>query len=163
MLLRRAEASVNSGCDCTLTDLRQMDSLVGITSACCVAVLLLDAFARRAGMWRDGILQPLQPTNTSNTTSNSSSASISNSSVIAGGAVYSLVQNPRVFASNFIPLWAGVAEGDMVQGARVVESITSSGLVGPAGRDYLLPLSLSLCCSHPGVAESLAACWFHKG
>lgn len=108
-----------------------MDCSVDITSACCIAVLLLDA-ACHAGMWRDGILQPLQPTNT---TSNSSSASTNSSSVTAGGAMYSLVQNPRVFASNFIPLWTGVAEGDLVQGARVVESITNSGLVGPAGED----------------------------
>lgn len=78
-----------------------------------------------AGMWRDGILQP--PINTTN--SSSSSDSSSNAST-----VYTLTQNPGVFASNFIPLWAGLADGDVLTGSRAVDSLNKSGLVQPAGK-----------------------------
>jgi hypothetical protein len=72
-------------------------------------------------MWHDGILTP------ANTTSSSSS------NAAAGGQLYTLTQNPGVFASNFIPLWAGLTEGDEAQGRQVVQALNSSGLVGPAG------------------------------
>jgi hypothetical protein len=49
--------------------------------------------------------------------------------------VYTVTQNPGIFASNFIPLWAGVADGDAVQGGRVVEALNASGLVQPAGKE----------------------------
>lgn len=72
--------------------------------ACCV------------GMWRDGILS--QP---GNTTSGNTSQ------------VYTLTQNPGVFASNFIPLWAGLTEGNESQGAQVVAALKNSSLIGPSG------------------------------
>jgi hypothetical protein len=71
-------------------------------------------------MWHDGILSPVNTTSSSNTAA-------------ADGQLYTLTQNPGVFASNFIPLWAGLAEGDEAQGAQVVAALQNSGLVGPAG------------------------------
>ncbi|KAF6257659.1 trehalase-domain-containing protein [Scenedesmus sp. NREL 46B-D3] len=73
------------------------------------------------GMWHDGILSSA---NTSGSSSNTTAAA---------GQPYTLTQNPGVFASNFVPLWAGLAEGDEAQGARVVQALQASGLVGPAG------------------------------
>lgn len=75
-------------------------------------------------MWRDGILTP------SNNASGTGGSNISSNS----GTVYTVTQNPGIFASNFIPLWAGVADGDAVQGGRVVEALNASGLVQPAGK-----------------------------
>lgn len=67
-------------------------------------------------MWRDGILS--QPGNT--TRGNTSQ-------------VYTLTQNPGLFASNFIPLWAGLTEGNATQGAQVVAALQNSSLIGPSG------------------------------
>lgn len=75
-------------------------------------------------MWRDGILQP-QSDATTDSNSNSSSSNTS--------AVYTLTQNTGIFASNFIPLWAGLAGGDVLTGSRAVDSLNKSGLVQPAG------------------------------
>jgi hypothetical protein len=83
----------------------------------------------RAGMWRDGILA--QSNNASGAGGSNSSSSSSSSS----GTVYTLTLNPGVFASNFIPLWAGVADGGSVQGGRVVEALNASGLVQPSGKE----------------------------
>jgi hypothetical protein len=79
------------------------------------------AFA--AGMWRDGVLQQ----------QNSSSDSADSKAGGSSSSTYTLMQNPGIFASNFIPLWAGVAQGGLVQGGRVVEALQNSGLVQPAG------------------------------
>eukprot|EP00878_Enallax_costatus_P016595 GHUV01017413.1.p1 GENE.GHUV01017413.1~~GHUV01017413.1.p1 ORF type:complete len:351 (+),score=99.53 GHUV01017413.1:657-1709(+) len=71
------------------------------------------------GMWRDGILSP---------TVNSTNSSSTNPD-----QVYTLTQNPHVFASNFVPLWTGITEGSASQGAAVVQALKASGLIGPAG------------------------------
>jgi hypothetical protein len=88
-------------------------------------------------MWHDGILSPVNISSSSNTA--------------ADGQVYTLTQNPGVFASNFIPLWAGLAEGDEAQGAQVVQALKSSGLVGPAGEltNYLYQLKFLRCVAVP--------------
>jgi hypothetical protein len=88
-----------------------------------LSVMLSCAAAALAGMWHDGILSPTSSSSSSNTDA-------------AAGQVYTLTQNPGVFASNFIPLWAGLAEGDELQGAQVVAALQSSGLVGPAGEAF---------------------------
>ena len=65
------------------------------------------------GCWRDGILagtpgQPLdQP--------------------------HQLTQSEIMAASNYVPLWVGLTEGDAQLGARVVDSLRTSGLVQPSG------------------------------
>jgi hypothetical protein len=74
-------------------------------------------------MWRDGILQQQNATDNSSDSSSSSNAS----------TVYTLTQNPGIFASNFVPLWAGLADGDILTGSRAVDSLNKSGLVQPAG------------------------------
>ncbi|GBF87739.1 trehalase-like [Raphidocelis subcapitata] len=50
-----------------------------------------------------------------------------------GGAVFSVSLNPAAFASNYVPLWAGLTAGDEGTGARVVASLEASGLVQPGG------------------------------
>lgn len=90
-------------------------------------------------MWRDGILTPV---NSSSGGESSSSGSIS--------TTYTLTQNPGVFASNFVPLWAGLADGDAVQAGRVVEALQSSGLVQPAGGWVG---GVGCCCT------SMGCCW----
>lgn len=81
-----------------------------------------------AGMWRDGILSPANnATNTSGTSQ-----------------VYTLTQNPGIFASNFVPLWTGLTEDNATQGARVVQALQNSSLIGPSG-------------------EILLACWSFRG
>jgi hypothetical protein len=69
----------------------------------------------------------LQQQNSSSDSADSKAGGSSSSST------YTLMQNPGIFASNFIPLWAGVAQGGLVQGGRVVEALQNSGLVQPAG------------------------------
>eukprot|EP00879_Flechtneria_rotunda_P008702 GHRR01009116.1.p1 GENE.GHRR01009116.1~~GHRR01009116.1.p1 ORF type:complete len:560 (+),score=184.24 GHRR01009116.1:304-1983(+) len=76
----------------------------------------------KAGMWRDGILLPFNSNTSSNTIQNSTNQ------------VYSLTQNPGIFASNFVPLWTGMTQGDAQQGARVVQALQRSSLVGPSGK-----------------------------
>ena len=46
---------------------------------------------------------------------------------------YGYQLNPGVFASNYIPLWAGLAEGDQGKGQAVVKSLNESGLVQTSG------------------------------
>jgi len=46
---------------------------------------------------------------------------------------YGYQLNPGVFASNYIPLWAGLAEGDQGKGQAVVKSLNDSGLVQTSG------------------------------
>ncbi|WIA44588.1 hypothetical protein OEZ86_007311 [Tetradesmus obliquus] len=75
------------------------------------------------GMWHDGILAPANTTNSSSSTT----------AAAAAGQVFTLTQNPGIFASNFVPLWAGLAEAHEAQGVQVVGALQSSGLVGPAG------------------------------
>lgn len=94
----------------------------------------------QAGMWRDGVLQQ-QNSSSSSTAADAANSTDSSGTANATGAggssssdrVYTLTQNPGVFASNFVPLWAGVAAGDVLQGSRVVEALQGSGLVQPAG------------------------------
>jgi alpha,alpha-trehalase len=74
-----------------------------------------------AGMWRDGILSP---------TTNTNSSSSSN---VNPGQIYTLQQNPHMFASNFVPLWTGITAENNTQGERVVTALKNSGLIGPAG------------------------------
>eukprot|EP00879_Flechtneria_rotunda_P007623 GHRR01007995.1.p1 GENE.GHRR01007995.1~~GHRR01007995.1.p1 ORF type:complete len:511 (+),score=72.93 GHRR01007995.1:1352-2884(+) len=75
-------------------------------------------------MWRDGILSSL--TNSNGTTSQGNGTDGTNQ-------VYMLALNPGISASNFIPLWAGLSEGDEAQGARVVQSLQDSGLISASG------------------------------
>lgn len=101
-------------------------------------------------MWRDGILQQQN----SSSSSSAAAADAANSTDSSGsngsdGSGYTLTQNPGVFASNFVPLWAGVAAGDVVQGSRVVEALQGSGLVQPAGG-----------CKDRRGGCSLVATWF---
>lgn len=48
-------------------------------------------------------------------------------------AAVSVSLNPAVLASNYVPLWAGLAGGDEELGVRVVASLEASGLVQPGG------------------------------
>jgi hypothetical protein len=92
------------------------------------------AAAAAAGMWHDGILSPANTTTSSSNTTAAAEA----------GQGYTLTQNPGVFASNFIPLWAGLTEGNAAQGEQVVQALKSSGLVGPAGVLWFVLLQTTL-------------------
>jgi hypothetical protein len=50
-----------------------------------------------------------------------------------GGEPRAVTPSPGVFASNFVPLWAGLVAGDEDAGARIVAALEASGLVHPAG------------------------------
>lgn len=55
----------------------------------------------------------------------------------AGGMVYCITQNPGVFASNYIPLWAGLTEMNPDMGAAAVTSLNNSGLIQPGGEELV--------------------------
>jgi hypothetical protein len=78
-------------------------------------------------MWRDGILCPAEADSSSSATTAATATSSSS------GAAFVLSHNPRVFASNFVPLWVGLTAAHGSRGARVVAALEGSGLVGPAG------------------------------
>jgi hypothetical protein len=95
------------------------------------AVLWDDA----AGCWRDGVLvQPAPPSGENAVGGGPAEGGAAGGS---GGrpecGVCGVRLSSGVYASNYVPLWAGLAEGDEELGARVVASLEASGLVQPGG------------------------------
>eukprot|EP00877_Chromochloris_zofingiensis_P005742 jgi/Chrzof1/15169/Cz09g30050.t1 len=105
------------------------------------------------GAWHDGVLNDCSnitdstavtgdatadSTATAGTASSGANATASmtmpsSSQPPAGGMVYCITQNPGVFASNYIPLWAGLTEMNPDMGAAAVTSLNNSGLIQPGG------------------------------
>jgi hypothetical protein len=69
------------------------------------------------GCWRDGILQ----------------GATGNATTDAAAGPLSLSLSQVVAACNYVPLWAGLTEGQEGLGPRVVQSLQASGLVQTSG------------------------------
>lgn len=111
-----------------------------------VAMLLISFVAPAfAGCWRDGILAAVHRARGSTTPASAAGAGSSSSSTsccsnpsasgsTGGAGLYQVQRSQQVYASNYVPLWCGLTQGDEKLGARVVASLEASGLVQPGGR-----------------------------